>query len=175
MRPGLAALLSPDRRRRRERVWLLGRPGRERRREVWLRRQPIHAGPVLDPILTHIASIASVRSACSLPGKRKPMSDANAAGTSVASRPERRTVLNPPGAQARQVFHNLRVILQSVGVDLDAITKLTVYVTSFDWFVELAAIRGELFPEGPPASSLIQVAGLVLAEFLIEVDAVAAI
>ena len=59
--------------------------------------------------------------------------------------------------------------------NLDAITKLTVYVTSFDWFEELAAIRGELFPVGPPASSLIQVAGLVLAEFLIEVDAVAAI
>jgi 2-iminobutanoate/2-iminopropanoate deaminase len=80
-----------------------------------------------------------------------------------------------PGAQTRQVFHNLRVILRSVGSDLDAITKLTVYVTSFDWFEELAGIRGELFPEGPPASSLIQVAGLVLAEFLIEVDAVAAI
>ena len=144
------------------------------------------------------------------------MSDANAAGTSVASRSERRTVLNPPGApalfrpgyshavrvtagellfisgqvawdeagqivgagdpdaQTRQVFHNLRVILRSVGADLDAITKLTVYVTSFDWFEELAAIRG-LFPEGSPASSLIQVAGLVLPEFLIEVDAVAAI
>jgi len=163
----------------------------------------------------HPSLAFEVRVAC--PEKRKPMSDANAAGTSVASRPERRTVLNPPGApalfrpgyshavrvtagellfisgqvawdeagkivglgdpgaQARQVFHNLRVILQSVGADLDAITKLTVYVTSFDWFEELAAIRGELFPEGPPASSLIQVAGLVLAEFLIEVDAVAAI
>src|SRR5580658_4169073 len=118
------------------------------------------------------------------------MTDANAGASVVASRPERRTVLNPsgapalfrpgyshavrvtagellfisgqvawdeageivgagdPGAQARQVFHNLRVILQSVGADLDAITKLTVYVTSFDWFEELATIRGELFPEG---------------------------
>jgi enamine deaminase RidA (YjgF/YER057c/UK114 family) len=80
-----------------------------------------------------------------------------------------------PGAQTRQVFHNLRVILQSVSADLDAITKLTVYVTSFDWFEELMSIRGELFPDAAPASSLIQVAGLVLPEFLIEVDAVAAI
>jgi enamine deaminase RidA (YjgF/YER057c/UK114 family) len=80
-----------------------------------------------------------------------------------------------PVAQTRQVFHNLRVILQNAGADLDAITKLTVYVTSFDWFEELMSIRGELFPDAPPASSLIQVAGLVRPEFLIEVDAVAAI
>jgi enamine deaminase RidA (YjgF/YER057c/UK114 family) len=80
-----------------------------------------------------------------------------------------------PGVQARQVFHNLRVILRSVDADLNDITKLTVYVTSFDWFEELAAIRAELFPREPPASSLIRVAGLVLPEFLIEADAVAAI
>jgi 2-iminobutanoate/2-iminopropanoate deaminase len=83
--------------------------------------------------------------------------------------------LDDPGAQARQVFHNLQTILRSLGADLSDITKLTVYVTSFDWFEELAAIRGELFPQEPPASSLIQVAGLVLPELLIEVEAVAAL
>jgi 2-iminobutanoate/2-iminopropanoate deaminase len=78
-----------------------------------------------------------------------------------------------PVAQANQTFWNLNTILRFHGADLADVVKLTVYVTSFSWFDELSAIREELFSGGPSASTIVQVAGLVQPELLIEVDAVA--
>ena len=81
--------------------------------------------------------------------------------------------LGDPVAQARQTFKNLRTILQFHGADLRDLIKVTVYVTSFDWFEQLSALREELFSDSPPASAIIQVTRLVQPELLIEVEAVA--
>ena len=80
-----------------------------------------------------------------------------------------------PAAQARQVFANLETVLQAHGAGLQDVVKVTVYVTSLDWFDQLAAIRRELFTVSPPASAIVQVVALVQPELLIEVEAVAAI
>ena len=80
-----------------------------------------------------------------------------------------------PAAQARQAFANLTTVLHAHGAGLQDVVQVTVYVTSLEWFDQLAAIRRELFTVSPPASAIVQVVALVQPELLIEVAAVAAI
>ncbi len=80
-----------------------------------------------------------------------------------------------PTAQARQAFANLGTILAAHGAGFSDVVKVTVYVTSLDWFEDLAAVREELFAEAPPASAIVQVVALVQPELLVEVEAVAAV
>jgi len=78
--------------------------------------------------------------------------------------------------QARQVFENLKTVLAAANATLEDVVKITVFMT--DLLTGLSAfrkLRNEYFPKDPPASSLVQVAGLVLPELLIEIEAVAVV
>lgn len=76
-------------------------------------------------------------------------------------------------AQTRKVFENIETILSAHGATFADIVKVTVYVTSFDFFDEVAAIRNAIFVQDPPASAIVQVVRLVDPQLMIEIDAVA--
>jgi reactive intermediate/imine deaminase len=79
-----------------------------------------------------------------------------------------------PEAQARQVFENLRRCLAAAGATFADVVKLTVYVTDLATMTAVRAVRDEYVDTTrPPASSAVQVAGLVLPELLLEIDALA--
>ncbi|MEU7382700.1 MULTISPECIES: RidA family protein [unclassified Streptomyces] len=79
-----------------------------------------------------------------------------------------------PYAQARQVFENLRRCLAAAGTTFDHVVKLTCFVTDTAHLPALRAARAPHMPEDRlPASSAVQVAGLVRPEFLMEVEAFA--
>ena len=78
-------------------------------------------------------------------------------------------------AQSRQVLQNLKVILNSVGGEMDDIVSVIVYVTEMEPLMAVHEVRKEFFSEPYPASTLVQVAALVKPEFLIEISAVAVI
>jgi 2-iminobutanoate/2-iminopropanoate deaminase len=78
-------------------------------------------------------------------------------------------------AQARQVYQNLRQVLQAAGGDLQDLMKVTTYITKLEDFPAVAQIRSEIFPGELPASTLIVVTGLFHPDFLIEVEGIAAI
>jgi 2-iminobutanoate/2-iminopropanoate deaminase len=78
-------------------------------------------------------------------------------------------------AQARQVFQNLRQVLQAAGGDLKDLMKITTYITKIEDFPAVAEARGEVFQGELPASTLIVVKGLFHPDFLLEVEGVAAI
>ncbi len=48
-------------------------------------------------------------------------------------------------AQARQIFANLRGVLQAAGGDPGNLMKITTYITKIDDFPAVAAVRGEVF------------------------------
>jgi enamine deaminase RidA (YjgF/YER057c/UK114 family) len=79
-------------------------------------------------------------------------------------------------AQARAVFANLASVLSTAGGDLSDVVGMTVFLTAradFDGFNE---VRNEILRTEPyPSSTLVVVAGLVLPEHLVEVNAVAAL
>jgi 2-iminobutanoate/2-iminopropanoate deaminase len=77
--------------------------------------------------------------------------------------------------QARQVFQNLRQVLQAAGGDLNDLMKITTYITKIENFPALAEVRSEVFQGELPASTLIVVKSLFHPDFLIEVEGIAAI
>jgi enamine deaminase RidA (YjgF/YER057c/UK114 family) len=79
-------------------------------------------------------------------------------------------------AQTRQVFENLTTALAGGGASWRDVFKLTVYVVGLDGLADFRRVRDEFVDTTrPPTSSLVQVAGLVRPEFLIEIEAVAAV
>jgi len=81
--------------------------------------------------------------------------------------------------QTRQVLRNLQMTLGQVGGVLDDIVRVRVYVVApmtREAFGQIHQARAEFFrKEHYPASTLIVVAGLVIADALIEIDADAVI
>jgi len=77
--------------------------------------------------------------------------------------------------QARQVFKNMEAVLATAGAKLSDVTKITCFVTNFDNLPIYRKVREEVFPSDPPASSTVVVASLAGREYLIEVEAIAAL
>ncbi|MBS1886461.1 MAG: RidA family protein [Actinobacteria bacterium] len=76
------------------------------------------------------------------------------------------------GMQAARAFDGLEAALRAQGGDLTHVVSMTTYVTSFDDWAELAAVRTERFRGDLPASTAVQVAGLI-GGAAVEIDAVA--
>jgi reactive intermediate/imine deaminase len=78
-------------------------------------------------------------------------------------------------AQVRQVFENLRTVLEAAGAGLDAVVKLTVYLTDMSRLRDYTLIKGEFFRGEQPASTALGVTALARPEMMVEVEALAAI
>jgi reactive intermediate/imine deaminase len=79
-------------------------------------------------------------------------------------------------AQTRQVFHNLQMALGAAGARMVDLVKLTVFLTNMADLADFRTVRDEFIdPRQPPASSLVQVSGLVHPAFRIEIEAIAAL
>jgi reactive intermediate/imine deaminase len=79
-------------------------------------------------------------------------------------------------AQVRQVFDNLTAALAAAGASMEHVVKLTVYLTDLADLEAFREIRDAYISlDKPPASTLVQVSGLVNPAFRVEIDALAAI
>lgn len=86
--------------------------------------------------------------------------------------------LGDAGAQTRKCVENIEHVLDSFGGRLEDIVSLSFFFINREDMPAIRDVRGELltFPAGrAPISVLIQVSGLVLPEFLIEIAPVAVI
>lgn len=80
--------------------------------------------------------------------------------------------------QARQVYRNIALILQSAGGHLQDVVRYTVYLTRREDGAAFMKVRSKVFADLPgeapiPTSTLVYVTGLVSPEFLIEIEATA--
>jgi 2-iminobutanoate/2-iminopropanoate deaminase len=76
-------------------------------------------------------------------------------------------------AQTRQVFENIKTVLAAAGAGLADIIKINTYITDQSKFMDMLAVRSEIFGANPPASTAVVVAGLAFPGLLIEVEAIA--
>jgi reactive intermediate/imine deaminase len=77
-------------------------------------------------------------------------------------------------AQAEQVFQNLQAALAAVGASFEDVVKLTYFVVDMSEFQVVRDVRARyLNPDKLPASTAVEVDGLVQEDFLIEVEAIA--
>jgi enamine deaminase RidA (YjgF/YER057c/UK114 family) len=81
--------------------------------------------------------------------------------------------------QATQVFRNLAIALEAAGCTAANLVKLTVYLTDMDNLSRYRDARNNFFasvmPAAAPAVTLVEVAKLYGADFMIEVEAIAAV
>jgi 2-iminobutanoate/2-iminopropanoate deaminase len=76
-------------------------------------------------------------------------------------------------AQTRQVFENLRRILDAAGCGFADVVKVTIFLTDIADRPIINPVRQEVFGEARPASTLVEVSRLVVEGAKIEVEAVA--
>lgn len=74
--------------------------------------------------------------------------------------------------QTRQVFKNLRAVLDAAGSGLDQVLKTTVYLADMADFQAMNTVYAEAFGTHRPARSTVQAAGLPLGA-RVEIDVVA--
>ena len=80
-----------------------------------------------------------------------------------------------PEAQCRQVFANLRSILEESGSSLGHVIKFTTYLTDAAFIDTYRAVRNEVLAKPMPANTLVIVAGLASPELLVEIEAIAVV
>ena len=76
-------------------------------------------------------------------------------------------------AQTRQVFENLRAILEANGATFADVVKIGTYLTTLDDLAGMREVRSEYLAAEPPSSTAVQVVALVVPHAMIEVDLVA--
>jgi enamine deaminase RidA (YjgF/YER057c/UK114 family) len=86
---------------------------------------------------------------------------------------------NDFAAQAAQVFYNLATALQTRGCDATNLVKLTVFLTDMENLGPYREVRSRFFasvtPPAAPAVTLVEVAKLYGPEYMIEIEAIAAV
>ena len=74
--------------------------------------------------------------------------------------------------EVRVCFERIAETLGKAGATMAHVVKIQVFLTDLEPYGVFARIRSEFFPSKPPASTAVQVAGLLL-NARIEIDAVA--
>ena len=75
-------------------------------------------------------------------------------------------------AQTESILEQIKSILEAESLGFEHIVKVTVYVTELDRLGEVSEVRVRYFGDTWPASTLVKVAGLVLPNLKIEIEAV---
>jgi reactive intermediate/imine deaminase len=78
-------------------------------------------------------------------------------------------------AQAEQVFRNLEAALTAAGAKFSDVVKMNSYITDMSKIQAVRDVRARYFKDNTPASTFVQVAGLVRPELLLEIEVVAVV
>ena len=79
-------------------------------------------------------------------------------------------------AQYRQVWKNLGLALDAVGLGYDHLVKTTTYVTNIQHAAGVRKVREELFQgSNPPTSTLLVITGLASPDYMVEIEAIAVV
>ena len=83
-----------------------------------------------------------------------------------------RIVSDDPAAQTRQVFENMKLILDAAGATFADVLKVTVYLTDVNDRTKINPVRQAYFGPARPASTLIGVNELAIPGMKVEIEAV---
>jgi len=78
-------------------------------------------------------------------------------------------------AQAEQVFKNLQAALEAAGAKFTDVVKMNSYITDMSKIQAVRDVRARYFGEVTPASTFVQVAGLVRPDLMLEIEVVAVV
>ena len=90
--------------------------------------------------------------------------------------PDRKTVgPGDPSAQSRRCFEIIRDALEEAGSSLSDVVRTRIFLTDIADWEKVAAVHGEFFGDIRPASTIGQVARLIEPNWLVEIEADAAV
>lgn len=84
------------------------------------------------------------------------------------------TVRHGAEAQIEQAWRNLLAVLESAGMNARDLVKVTIFLTDRSYLPASRQIRDRMLQGAEPASTLLIVNGLASAEWLVEIEAIAA-
>jgi 2-iminobutanoate/2-iminopropanoate deaminase len=76
-------------------------------------------------------------------------------------------------AQTRQVFENIKAVLEAAGGSFDNMVMTTTYITDRKYREGYNEVRRDIYKKDPPTSTLVIVSGLANEEYLIEIAGIA--
>ena len=80
------------------------------------------------------------------------------------------------GAQAEHVYHNLKIALESAGTDFSHVVRIGYFIRDVAHLPEVRQVRDRYIDvDNPPASTAVEISSLFRDEFLLEIEAVAAV
>ncbi|MEX2531922.1 MAG: RidA family protein [Gemmatimonadota bacterium] len=86
--------------------------------------------------------------------------------------PDGRTAgVGDPAEQTRRCFRIVQEALESLGASLEDVIRTRVYITRLEDWEAIGSAHGEIFGDIPPASTILQVQGLLDPEWRVEVEA----
>jgi reactive intermediate/imine deaminase len=78
-------------------------------------------------------------------------------------------------AQAEQVFKNLETALTAAGAKFSDVVKMNSYITDMSKVQAVRDVRARYFKDATPASTFVEVKGLVRPELLLEIEVIAVV
>jgi enamine deaminase RidA (YjgF/YER057c/UK114 family) len=92
------------------------------------------------------------------------------AGTTATGKDGRIVAPGDAAAQARQVLENVRTALERAGARLEHVVRTRIYVRNVGDWEAIGRVHGEYFGAIRPASTMVEVSGLVDPEMLVEME-----
>lgn len=93
------------------------------------------------------------------------------AGTTATDRAGEVVGISDPRAQTIQALNNIKHALESVGARLEDVVRTRIYVTDITQWEEIGKVHGEFFGNILPATSMVEVKGLIDPKMLVEIEA----
>jgi enamine deaminase RidA (YjgF/YER057c/UK114 family) len=79
--------------------------------------------------------------------------------------------LGDPAVQTRQTLKNIATALEKAGARLEDVVRTRIYVTDISQWQAVGRVHGEVFGPIRPATTMVEVKGLVSPEMLVEIEA----
>ena len=92
------------------------------------------------------------------------------AGTTATGADGRIVAAGDAAAQARQVLENARAALERAGARLEHVVRTRMYVRNVGDWEAIGRVHGEYFGSIRPASTMVEVSGLVDPQMLVEIE-----
>jgi enamine deaminase RidA (YjgF/YER057c/UK114 family) len=92
------------------------------------------------------------------------------AGTTATGADGRIVAAGDAAAQARQVLENVRAALERAGARLEHVVRTRIFVRNVGDWEAIGRVHGEYFGAIRPASTMVEVSGLVDPQMLVEIE-----